>query len=212
MLIPNFMHAIHEQLLERYLNHEQKSNYTDKVMRRAWLRKVNGYIVPVQIKLKLYISQSRGLVLTAFINQSKDTLNEELGIVSDQCYILLTDDNGFVLSSTANFQKTFLMSNTLNFEDEKLHIDELFTQLSLFSPEELEKGIQTQMNTNFISKQRDATYSRDILIDTKLIIKVHHLHYNFRFKEVLFVLNDSNSKSKILTAAFSSNQYSKLNI
>lgn len=67
--------------------------------------------------------------MAGFIHSIKDNFCDEISYSSDQSYILLSDENGFISYATSNFQRTFLMSNIINFDEDKLNIEELFSNL-----------------------------------------------------------------------------------
>jgi len=63
--------------------------------------------------------------------------------------VLLADDRGWITNYSANFLKKFVPNDSA-FDEESMHnLDDLFTNLADFSPEELEQGVRTNLITNF---------------------------------------------------------------
>lgn len=74
---------------------------------------------------------------------------------SDQAYMLLTDENGYIIQISQNVYKTFSMTSIINFEEDKINIEIMFKELSKYTKEELERGIQTTIDSDFLNKNND---------------------------------------------------------
>ena len=104
----------------------------------------------------------------------------------DRGFLILTDEFGHIINATSNFLETFMLDQDINFIEDKVSIEDIFMNLGDYTDEELEKGVETQINQNFIFKQKNVHFSNHLLINVRLMIKCHKLGFNFNFKEIIF--------------------------
>lgn len=83
------------------------------------------------------------MVLVAHFNPFEEQVFENFACNMDQSFTLLAEDNGYIISVSTNFQLNFLNHENIDFEEDRINIDEIFMGLDEYSKEDLKKGINT---------------------------------------------------------------------
>lgn len=97
--------------------------------------KRDGYILPIKIQLKICISETKGLIIACFIDWHEDFDCGKFVYSPSQDYMILADENGFIINVTKKFAKSFLFNNDINFMEDKINIEDLFIKISDFTDE-----------------------------------------------------------------------------
>eukprot|EP00347_Sterkiella_histriomuscorum_P010786 403374925 len=199
LLMPSFIAAVHDKLIEKYLCSDKNSQDTN--LRRVWVRSSEGHIIPVKIQIKTYISESRGLLMVAYMDPIQQIKKKNLQSKISDSYFLLTDEEGYVIQTSENFAKDFLGSNSY-VQDVKINIDDMFQELYKYSDKEMKGGIKTCINLDFkhngtagISYQNfddSQQFHPNIKMREVTLVQIKYKLLNkVFFKEIIFTVDSS---------------------
>jgi hypothetical protein len=74
MLLPKVIAQIHGLIIEKYLETDHNKNL-NTTLKRVWMKKQDDTIIPVNINIQTCISETHGIILTAFVNPYEEIVS-----------------------------------------------------------------------------------------------------------------------------------------
>lgn len=110
------------------------------------------------------------MIIVAHFNPFEEIIINNINCKPNKVHLLLTDENGNISNTSSEFKTKFMPYHHIVNEESKYNTESIFADLTLYSSEELAKGVKTTMLTNFVQFENDECSNAKKIIEVILCI------------------------------------------